>query len=136
MQDCVFCKIVGGQIPAAALVETDEVISFLDIAPVNPGHCLVVPKRHVQSLLDLNENELVSCILTAQKLARSVMKATGCPGLNLLQNNDRCAGQLVPHAHFHVIPRSPGDGFSFGWRQGRYAEGEMDRLRQKILQAL
>ncbi len=128
MQECVFCRIVAGEIPAARLIETDLVISFMDIAPVNHGHCLVVPRRHAATLLELTEEELHDCVLTAQRLARAVMKATGSPGLNLLQNNDRCAGQLVGHAHFHVIPRSPDDGFSFGWRQDSYAEGELERM--------
>ena len=133
MQDCVFCKIIAGQIPASRVIETDDVISFLDIAPVNPGHCLVAPKRHVQTLLDLDEKELCSCIITAQKLAKAVMQATKSPGLNLLQNNDRCAGQVVPHAHFHIIPRSPDDGFRFGWRQLSYAPGELEKMRRAIL---
>lgn len=132
MADCVFCRIVAGEIPSARLIETDTVISFLDIAPVNPGHCLIVPKRHVETLVDLSGEELSDCAATAQRLARAVMKATDSPGLNLLQNNDRCAGQVVPHAHFHVIPRSPGDGFKFGWRQGGYAEGEVERMLEAI----
>lgn len=136
MADCVFCKIIAGEIPAATLTETDTLISFMDIAPVNPGHCLVVPKRHVGTLLDLVPEELSACMAAAQGLARAVMAATGAPGLNLLQNNDRCAGQLVPHVHFHLIPRSPDDGFSFGWRQGSYAEGEMERLQGAIKSCL
>ena len=132
MADCVFCRIVAGEIPAAKLIETETVISFLDIAPVNPGHCLVVPKRHAATLLDLSDEELSDCILAGRQLARVVMEVTGSPGLNLLQNNDRCAGQVVPHVHFHVIPRSPDDGFKFGWRQGSYPEGELERMRSAI----
>jgi len=132
MVDCVFCRIVAGEIPAAKLIETETVVSFLDIAPVNPGHCLVVPKRHAATLLDLNDEELTDCVLAARRLARAVMEVTGSPGLNLLQNNDRCAGQVVPHVHFHVIPRSPDDGFNFGWRQRRYDEGELEGMRNAI----
>jgi histidine triad (HIT) family protein len=132
MVDCVFCRIAAGEVPAAKLIETETVVSFLDIAPVNPGHCLVVPKRHAATLLDLNDEELTDCVLAARQLARAVMEVTGSPGLNLLQNNDRCAGQVVPHVHFHVIPRSPDDGFNFGWRQRRYDEGELERMRNAI----
>jgi len=133
MPDCIFCKIVAGQIPAAKLAETERVVSFMDIAPVNHGHALVIPKRHVESMLELTEEELHDCIVTAQRVAKAVTKATGSVGLNLLQNNHRCAGQVVPHAHFHVIPRSPEDGFRFGWRQGAYARGEMEALHKKIM---
>jgi histidine triad (HIT) family protein len=72
----------------------------------------------------------------AQRVGQAAMEATDSPGLNLLQNNDRCAGQLVSHAHFHVIPRRPDDGFSFGWRQQDYAEGQMESMRRAIGQEL
>ncbi len=132
VEDCIFCKIIAGEVPAAKVIDTKNVISFLDINPVNPGHCLVVPKRHVETLIDLDQNELHNCIFTAQRVARAVMEATDSPGLNLLQNNHRCAHQEVKHVHFHVIPRKPDDGFSLGWRQQEYGEGEMEDLQQKI----
>jgi len=133
MPDCIFCRIIAGQIPCAKLAETDNVISFMDIAPVNHGHCLVIPKRHVENLLELTEAELHDCIVTAQRVAKATVAATGAVGFNILQNNHPCAGQVVPHMHMHVIPRSPSDGFRFGWRQGRYSEGEMQALQQRIL---
>ena len=70
MADCVFCRIVAGEVPAARLIETETVISFLDIVPVNPGHCLIVPRRHAATLLDLSEEELSACVLTAQMLGQ------------------------------------------------------------------
>lgn len=136
MDECIFCRIVAGEVPAATLIETDRVISFMDIAPVNPGHCLIVPKRHVESLVDLTQEELHVCIFAVQRVARVVLQATGAPGFNVLQNNHVCSGQVVPHVHFHVIPRRPDDGFRFGWRQGSYAEGEMQQLQRKILELL
>ena len=135
-QDCIFCKIASGEQPAAEVLRTDKVVSFLDINPVNPGHCLVIPTRHAENLMDLQEEELHACISAAQKVGEAVMAVTDSPGLNLLQNNHRCAGQVVSHAHFHVIPRDPGDGFSFGWRQQTYPEGEMDALQRDIQDAL
>ena len=136
MDECVFCKIADGTIPAARLIETDRVVSFLDIAPVNPGHALVLPKRHVERLWELSEEELQECVLTVRELAGALMKATGAVGLNVLQNNARCAGQVVAHVHFHVIPRSPDDGFSFGWRQGSYGEGELEQMQRAIREGL
>jgi len=136
MEECIFCRIAAGEIPAATLIETDRVISFLDIAPVNPGHCLVVPRRHVRTLLEMTQEELHVCIFMVQRVARAAVRATGSEGFNVLQNNHACAGQVVPHAHFHVIPRSCTDGFDLGWRQGDYGEGEMEKLRSRILALL
>ncbi len=107
MADCIFCKIIAGQIPAAMLLETDRVVSFLDINPVNPGHALIVPRRHVTTLLDLNQDELHVAIYAARRVAAAVTEETGSPAFNLLQNNGRCAGQIIDHVHFHVIPRNP-----------------------------
>ena len=132
MPDCIFCKIVAGEIPAAELIRTDKVISFLDISPVNPGHALVVPRRHVTSFLDLGQDELHQAVFVAKRVARAVKAATGSPAFNLLQNDGPAAGQVVPHVHIHVIPRSPDDGFGLGWRQLSYAEGELEALQQAI----
>ena len=79
MRDCVFCQIIAGQIPAARLIETDKVVSFLDVSPVNPGHALVVPKRHVGSFLDLHQDELHVTIFVARRVAAAVTGATGSP---------------------------------------------------------
>ena len=132
MADCVFCKIIAGEIPAAKLLEDERTISFLDISPVNRGHALVVPKRHVAGLLDLADEEICAAMLMVRRVAAAVKAATGCPAFNVLQNDGEAAGQLVPHAHFHVIPRSPDDGFKPGWRQLKYAEGELELLQAAI----
>ena len=136
MADCVFCKIIAGEIPAATLIETDKGISFLDINPVNPGHALVMPKRHVASLLDLTQDELHVTSFLAKRVATAVCEATGSPAFNILENNGRAAGQLVDHVHFHVIPRSPDDGFDLGWRQLSYEEGRLQALRDDIRKRL
>lgn len=136
MAECIFCKIIAGEIPAAKLIETDKVISFLDINPVNPGHALVVPRRHVESFLDLQQDELHVCIFVAKRVAAAVTEATGSPAFNILQNTGDAAGQVIGHVHMHVIPRAPGDGFDLGWRQLEYEEGELEELQQKISRLL
>jgi histidine triad (HIT) family protein len=136
MTDCIFCKIIAGTIPAAKLIETDKVTSFLDISPVNPGHALVVPKRHVSSLLSLNQDELHVMIFVAKRVAAAVTEATDSPAFNILQNDGEAAGQIVRHAHLHVIPRNPDDGFSLGWRQLSYNEGELQALQRSVRQKL
>jgi histidine triad (HIT) family protein len=136
MEECIFCRIIAGEVPAAKLIETDKVLSFLDIAPVNPGHCLVMPKRHVGTLLDMTQHELHACMFTVQRVARAATRAVGAAGFNVLQNNDRCAGQIVPHVHFHVIPRSPDDGFQFGWRQTDCSKDQLREFQRKVRELL
>lgn len=131
-EDCIFCKIVDGEIPAAKLLETDRILSFLDVNPVNEGHALVVPKRHAENLLDLRQKEMHAAIFAVQRVSRAVVRVTDADGFNVLQNNGKVSGQEIPHAHFHVIPRFEGDGFNLGWRQGSYEEGAMEQLREDI----
>ena len=135
-QECIFCSIASGEQEAAEVYRNDKVVAFLDINPVNPGHCLVIPVSHAEMLPELGPQELKACTQAVQEVADAVLEATDWPGLNVLQNNHRCAGQVIDHVHFHVIPRSPDDGFSLGWRQQDYAEGEMERMQQKIEEAL
>ncbi len=136
MKECIFCKIVKGEIPSASLIENETVMSFLDINPVNHGHALVIPKKHVETLIEAEQAVLENCILTARQVAEAILGATGAEGFNILQNNGRCSGQVVPHLHFHVIPRWSDDGFSLGWRQGRYEDNELDSLLEDIKQRL
>lgn len=132
MSNCIFCRIASGEVSAALLLDTETVVSFLDINPVNPGHALVVPKRHVVGLLDLTDDELASTGSAVRRVAEAVKAATGWPAFNVLQNDGEAAGQVVPHVHFHIIPRAPDDGFSLGWRQQSYEEGELDRMVERI----
>lgn len=136
MAGCVFCRIISGEIPAAKLLDTDALVSFLNVNPVNPGHALVVPKRHVASALDLSEQELCAAVTAAARVAAAVCSATNSTSFNILQNNGRAAGQVVEHVHLHVIPRKPDDGFAFGWRQLSYREGELSALQHAIRQKL
>lgn len=130
--DCIFCKIVAGEIPCAKVFESETCIAFLDIAPVNPGHALVLPKGHYPILTDVPV-ELGADLLDAMsRVSNAVMEATGADGLNLIQNNHEAAGQLVHHAHFHLIPRHEDDGLKL-WSQSAYENmDEMGRLAEKI----
>jgi histidine triad (HIT) family protein len=136
MADCIFCKIARGEIPCAKLYEDDHVLSFLDIQPINPGHALVIPKRHYSTLFEIPDEELAACIGAAKKVAAAVHKAVGAAGLNLLQNNFRAAGQLVEHAHFHIIPRQARDGFLTTWPGKAYAAGAMEKIQQRVVAEL
>ncbi len=130
--NCVFCQIVAGKIPCAKLYETETVLAFLDIAPVRKGHALVLPKAHHPTLWDLPAGLGEDLLAAMQAVGRAVMAATGAEGLNVGMNNHAAAGQLVPHAHFHLIPRHGGDGLSL-WAQSAYAgQEEMTGLAQAI----
>jgi len=135
MTDCIFCKIIAGDIPCAKVYEDDDTLAFLDIAPNNKGHTLVVSKKHYETILDTPDDMLCRIISAVKKVAAAVKKGTGCGGFNVTQNNYRIAGQLVPHIHFHIIPRIEGDEFKF-WPQGKYEEGEMEKWRAKIAKEL
>jgi histidine triad (HIT) family protein len=130
--DCIFCKIVKGEIPCARIYEDGEVLVFLDINPLSKGHSLVIPKGHFETISDIPEKELFSLAKALKKTSVAIQKATGAHGINITQNNGRAADQLVPHAHFHVIPRFEGDGIRSPHGKQKYAQGEMEETRKKI----
>lgn len=132
---CIFCKIIKGELPAVKVYENDKVVAFLDIHPINPGHTLVVPKEHFENLLDGGEEILKEVMLTIQKVAWAITKAFDLKGFNVEQNNGALAGQVIPHLHWHIIPRFPGDGLRH-WPGKEYKEGEMEEIGKKIKEAL
>jgi histidine triad (HIT) family protein len=136
MSDCIFCKIVKGEIPCAKVFEDDKVIAFLDISPANKGHALIVTKKHYETLLDVPDDILCDIMAKAKKLARAMSSALGNEGFNILMNNKKVAGQLVPHAHMHIIPRFEGDRVKLEWSHEKYAGKEIDEFKDKIAKFL
>lgn len=134
--DCIFCKIAQGEIPALRLWETDACLAFLDVAPLARGHVLLIPKQHFQDIRDIPAD--VFCSLTSQlpALAAAVVRATNATGLNLLQNTGRSSGQAVFHLHFHLIPRTEGDGLGYRWNAGDYESGQAEEVQSRILEEL
>lgn len=132
--DCIFCKIIEGEIPSSKVYEDEKVIAFMDISPVNKGHCLVLPKEHYETIFDISEDVLSETIAIVKKIASAVEKAADCDGINILQNNNKAAGQLVPHIHFHIMPRFGNDKVNFSYPGEKYAEGEIDEMRKKIIE--
>ncbi|MBI4245033.1 MAG: HIT domain-containing protein [Planctomycetes bacterium] len=117
MENCIFCKIVSKRLPAFITYESNDVIAFLDINPINPGHTLVCTKEHFDVLTKVPE-KLAQGLMTAVKdVSAKLIIKLGYQGFNILQNNDKCAGQIVPHIHFHVIPRNPDDLVRFNWSE-------------------
>lgn len=113
--NCVFCKIVAGQIPANVVYADGDALAFLDVNPLADGHTLLIPKEH-HATLDVTPMDVLTRTLHAlPKVAAAVAAVTGAEGFNILQNNGRAAGQVVDHIHFHIIPRTASDGLGFRW---------------------
>ncbi|MBI4833414.1 MAG: HIT family protein [Planctomycetes bacterium] len=130
--DCVFCKIIKGEIPSSKLYEDENALAILDINPVAAGHTLVISKGHYPEFLDAPPEAMAEFMKTAHKVIGAVAKGTGAEGYNLLINNNRCAGQVIPHLHIHVIPRKKGDGLRFEWIPRPYPEGGMEKIAKAI----
>ncbi len=109
--NCIFCRIAAGELPAARLYEDEHVFSFLDIRPLRPGHALVIPKAHCSDLRDCPEEAAGPLLAAVARLAPALAQATGAEGFNLFNTNGAVAGQEVFHLHLHVLPRQTGDGF-------------------------
>jgi len=124
--DCIFCKIIRGEIPSFKLFEDDQVLAFMDINPVHPGHALVIPKLHTPNIFEAPPEWSAVTINGIQRLARAVEKTVKPDGINVLQANGPGAAQSVFHLHMHVVPRKTGDELPMNWgiRPGDMAEIE------------
>jgi len=132
MEDCIFCKIIVGKIPSAKVYEDEHTVSFLDIMPANKGHCLVAPKEHYETFLDISDEDLKNLIVAAKKVTKALSLSIGNGSYNLVMNNGKEAGQIVAHAHLHVIPRFKGDRLRLKWSHKKYEENEMKEMQEKI----
>jgi histidine triad (HIT) family protein len=133
--DCVFCQIVAGQVAADVLLDEDDVVAFLDVRPLFPGHTLVVPRQHFETLWDLPGDLRNRLFEATTRLAVAVKAATDSDGIFVANNN--IVSQSVPHFHVHVVPRRRKDGLrGFFWPRGKYAAGEASAIAASIRQAL
>jgi histidine triad (HIT) family protein len=136
VDDCIFCKMVAGQIPVTKIYENEVVLSFLDIGPISDGHTLVIPKQHCERLHDCPPEILGQVGSCVGRIAGAVSSAMKSDGYNVLCNNGRAAGQLVGHLHFHIIPRTTGDGVFDRWPAYKYQEGKIEKIADKIRENL
>ena len=113
--DCIFCKIIAGEITCFKLFEDDETLAFMDINPANEGHALVIPKEHSENLFEVGSQAAAATVRTAQRVAVAVQATLDPPGLNLLQCNGPAAAQSVQHFHMHVLPRRNDDNLTLNW---------------------
>ncbi|WP_137743609.1 HIT family protein [Robertmurraya siralis] len=135
MNDCIFCKIVAGEIPAAKVFENEHVIAFLDISQVTKGHTLVIPKIHKENLYELTPEIAAHLFEIVPNIANAIKGAYEPIGLNLLNNNGEKAGQSVFHYHLHLIPRyGEGDGFGAVWKshQNEYKPEDYQQIASEI----
>lgn len=135
VSDDVFCQIGRGDIEAAVVLRTDDVVAFLDHRPVFKGHVLIAPLEHVDTLLDLPQTLMQPLLTVAQEIASALVDALGAQGTFVAINN--VVSQSVPHLHIHVVPRTKGDGLrGFFWPRTRYGAGEIEEYAAKIKAAL
>ncbi len=135
-KDCIFCKIVAGQIPCLKLLEDADTIAFMDINPVNPGHALAVAKGHWPTIDVIPAEVLAAVARTAQRVARAVIAELKPHGVNLLQANGAGAGQSVPHLHIHIMPRRPNDAVALNWDYKRGDRAEIEAIYRRLKAAL
>ena len=134
--DCVFCKIIEGEIPSMRVYEDDRTLAIMDINPVNSGHCLVIPKAHAPTLWDADPEDLQAAIAAAQKVAVALKTVVKPDGLNMLQANGAAAFQSVPHYHLHLIPRWNNDGKGFDWSLVPGDRGQIQAIGERLREAI
>ena len=131
MENCIFCKIIAGKIPADKIYEDRDIIAFLDIKPINPGHALVVPKKHYLDLVSTPDELLKLIIVIGKKIAKKILRANLGEAVTLTFNNGRAAGQVVDHVHLHIMPRKTSDDYKL-WHGKEYALGEAEKVSKKL----
>ena len=133
--DCLFCHIVSGAVAAEIVLDEEHVVGFLDIRPVFKGHTLLVPREHVDTLLELPESQVVPLFTTAQRVAAAMTSALGAEGTFVAMNN--VVSQSVPHLHVHVVPRTKGDGLrGFFWPRTKYKGDEAAEYGERLRSVL
>ena len=133
MEKCLFCKIASGEIPSKIIYDSPDVMAFLDIKPANPGHVLVIPKEHFETLPELPEH-LNSALLQVIKIVtQAQIETLGAQGVNVLQNNGELAGQAVPHIHIHVIPRFKDDKIVINWTPIELKHEQFDEIQKRLI---
>ncbi|MBW1839216.1 MAG: HIT family protein [Deltaproteobacteria bacterium] len=139
MEECIFCKIVKGEIPCKKVYENDKTLAFLDINPRNKGHVLVIPKNHYLGITDMSDNDAAETIKTIKLVAAAQRDSIKTQGMSLLQSNGRVAGQMVPHIHFHLIPRTEeekGLGLESVLPVKKFEDAEFDKIANDMNKAI
>lgn len=140
MTDCIFCKIIAGELPARKVYEDNHVIAILDVSQVTPGHTLVISKDHVRNILEFDDAFASTIFSSIPRIAKAVKNHdSDIKGLNIIMNNEEVASQTVFHSHIHLLPRySKKDDFGLKWANNsdKYSDQELDLTRDKIVETL
>ncbi len=129
--DCIFCKIIAGDIPSYKVYEDDKVMAFFDILPIHPGHTIIVPKKHESDVEDVTSEEFMAMAKAVKKIGKAVMAGLDVKGYSVFLDNKSAANQHVPHVHFHLVPRAEGDGLE-RWPSSGYEEGEAEHFLKLV----
>ena len=132
MENCIFCKIANGEIPAATLYEDADFRVILDLGPASKGHALILPKTHAANIYELYDELAAKAMVLAKKMATVMTEALECDGFNIVQNNGEPAGQTVFHFHMHLIPRYKNDGVGLTWTPGELTEEDKKEILAKV----
>ena len=131
--DCIFCKIIDGEIPAVKVLDEELVVAFMDINPSSKGHMLVVPKNHAENIFEILESDLAALIKAVKRCAKAVKEALNTEGITILQLNGKASDQIVPHLHIHIIPRWKNDGLPISnWEMKPGDMEEIQEIARKI----
>ena len=136
MNDCIFCKIINKEIPCYKIYEDEKIIAFLDRTPVNPGHTLVVPKKHSETILDTDDETLKELIIATKKISNAIYKGLRLKGFNIGLNQFKIGGQIVPHIHIHIMPRKENDNLRLWGGREYETEEEKLEIQKKITRLL
>lgn len=132
MDNCIFCKIANGEIPAATLHEDEDFRVILDLGPASKGHALILPKQHAANLCELPDETAAKAMILAKRMTKRMMEGLNCDGLNVVQNNGLAAGQTVFHFHMHLIPRYEGDNVGISWTPGTLEDSVKEEILSKV----
>lgn len=133
--NCIFCKIANGEIPAKTLYEDEEFRVILDLAPATKGHALILPKSHYKNLYELPDETAAKVMKLAKKMATTMTEKLGCDGFNIVQNNNEVAGQTVFHFHMHLIPRYENDNQRISWNPLEMTQDELEAVKNQITES-
>lgn len=134
--DCIFCKIANGEIPSSTIYEDDLFRVILDLSPATKGHALILPKKHMANIFEMDEETAEKVFILASRIAKAMKEALNCDGLNIVQNNGEIAGQTVFHFHMHIIPRYNDDGQQINWVPKASEAAERDMIAEQIKNVL
>lgn len=132
MENCIFCKIISGEIPSTTIYEDNDFKVILDVSPATEGHALILPKKHYKDLDELDKSCGEKLLTIASNVGKALMDTFGYEGYNIVQNNGLAAGQTVFHFHMHLIPRYKGDNVGLGWHMGELTEEDKNEILDKM----